>query len=167
LRATPLSKYGHGDRKYLQSRVLVSSIGRGWSGIAADLRANAVCEVLRFDPVHTEVTIAIRGCSGFVLRTGGGERQETRSGAGKIWLSPAGVHTDEICIMAPHEEVLHLYLPAQPFSALANDDRFRIGTQSLRYWADSPIDGAHATTPSSPPEEPASLAQEPGHRKRA
>jgi AraC family transcriptional regulator len=162
-----LSKYGHGDRKYLQSRVLLSSIGRGWSGIAADLRANAVCEVLRFDPVHTEVTIAIRGCSGFVLRTGGGERQETRSGAGKIWLSPAGVHTDEICIMAPHEEVLHLYLPAQPFSALANDDRFRIGTQSLRYWADSPIDGAHATTPSSPPEEPASLAQEPGHRKRA
>jgi AraC family transcriptional regulator len=127
---------GHGDRKYLQSRVLLSSIGRGWSGIAADLRAHAVCEVPPFDPVHTEVTIAIRGCSGFVLRTGGGERQETRSGAGKIWLSPASVHMDEICITAPHEEVLHLYLPAHPFSALANDDMFRIGTQSLRYLAD-------------------------------
>jgi hypothetical protein len=100
-----MSTFGHGDRKYLQSRVLLSSVGRGWSGIAADLRAHAVCEVPPFDPVRTEVPIAIRGCSGLVLRTGGGERQETRSGAGKIWLSPAGVHMEDICITAPH--VIH------------------------------------------------------------
>ena len=43
------------------------------SGIAADLRAHPVCEVPPFNPVYTEVTIAIRGCSGLVLRSGGGE----------------------------------------------------------------------------------------------
>lgn len=131
-----MSTYGHGDRKYLQSKVLLSSVGRGWSGIAADLRSHPACEVPPFDPVYTEVTIAIGGCSGLVLRTGGGERQETRSAAGKIWLSPAGVHMEDICITSPHEEVLHLYLPAQPFSSLANDDMLRIGSHSLRYLAD-------------------------------
>jgi AraC family transcriptional regulator len=131
-----MSTFGHGDRKYGPSGVLLSSVGRGWSGIAADLRFHSACEVPPFDPVYTEVTIAIRGCSGLVLRTGGGERQETRSGAGKIWLSPAGVRMEEIRITAPHEEVLHLYLPAQPFSAMANDDMFRIQTHSLRYLAD-------------------------------
>jgi AraC family transcriptional regulator len=68
-----MSTYGHGDRKYRQSRVLLSSAGRGWSGIAADLRAHPVCEVPPFNPVYTEVTIAIPGCSGLVLRSGGGE----------------------------------------------------------------------------------------------
>jgi len=127
-----MSTYGHGYKKYLQSRVLLSSAGRGWSGIAADLRAHPVCEVPPFNPVYTEVTIAIRGCSGMVLRTGGGERQETRSAPGKIWLSPAGISMDEICITAPHEETLHLYLPAEPFSSLADDEMFRIGPYSLR-----------------------------------
>jgi len=131
-----MSTYGHGDRKYRQSRVLLSSAGRGWSGIAADLRAHPVCEVPPFNPVYTEVTIAIRGCSGMVLRTGGGERQETRSAPGKIWLSPAGISMDEICITAPHEETLHLYLPAEPFSSLADDEMFRAGPYSLRYLAD-------------------------------
>ncbi len=131
-----MSTYGHGDRKYLRSRVLLSSAGRGWSGIAADLRAHPVCEVPPFYPVYTEVTIAIRGCSGMVLRTGGGEHQETRSAAGKIWLSPAGIPMDEICITGPHEETLHLYLPAEPFSSLADDEMFRIGPYSLRYLAD-------------------------------
>jgi AraC family transcriptional regulator len=131
-----MSTYGHGDKKYGRSGRLLSSVGRGWSGIAAELRAHPVREVAPFNPVYTEVTIAIRGCSGLVRRTGGGERQETRSEVGKIWLSPAGVGMDDICITAPHEEVLHLYLPAQPFSSLANDDMLRIGAHSLRYLAD-------------------------------
>ena len=131
-----MSMYGHGERKYPKSGVLLSSVGRGWSNIAADLRAHPVCEVPPFTPVYTEVTIAIQGCSGLVRRTGGGERQETRSRAGKIWLSPAGISMDEICITAPHAEVLHLYLPAQPFSSLEHDDLLRIRAHSLRYLAD-------------------------------
>jgi AraC family transcriptional regulator len=131
-----MNTYGHGEIKYRQSKLILSSAGRGWSGIAANLRAHPVCEVPPFDPVYTEVTIAMRGCSGLVRRTGGGERQETRSRAGKIWLSPAGVAMDEICITAPHEEVLHLFLPARPFSSLSSDDMPDPGSQSLRYLAD-------------------------------
>jgi AraC family transcriptional regulator len=131
-----MSTYGHGERKYPQSRVLLSSVGRGWSGIAADLRAHPVCEVPPFNPVHTEVTIALRGCSGLVRRTGGGQRQETRSRAGKIWLSPAGISMEDICITAPHEEVLHLFVPAQPFSSLSSEDLPQIRPHSLRYLAD-------------------------------
>jgi AraC family transcriptional regulator len=131
-----MNTYGHGEIKYRQSKLILSSAGRGWSGIAANLRAHPVCEVPPFDPVYTEVTIAMRGCSGLVRRTGGGERQETRSGAGKIWLSPAGVAMDDISITAPHEEVLHLFLPAQPFSSLSCDDLPGPRSQSLRYLAD-------------------------------
>src|SRR5258705_11847595 len=56
-------------------------------------------------------------------------------GNGKIWLMPAGIDIEQICLTAPHAEVLHLYLPAQPFSSLANDDICRIGSHSLRYLA--------------------------------
>jgi len=126
---------GHGEIKYRQSELTLSSVGRGWSGIAADVRAHPVCEVPPFNPLYTEVTIALQGCSGLVRRTGGGERQETRSRAGKIWLSPAGIPMEEICITAP-QRVLHLFLPAQPFRSLASDHLPRIEPYSLRYLAD-------------------------------
>jgi AraC family transcriptional regulator len=133
--AAPMKTYGHGETKYRQSELILSSAGRGWSGIAADLRAHPVCEVPPFNPVYTEVTIALQGCSGLVRRTGGGERQETRSRVGKIWLSPASIPMDEICITGP-QRVLHLFLPAQPFRSLENDEMPRIGPYSLRYLAD-------------------------------
>jgi AraC family transcriptional regulator len=126
---------GHGEIKYRQSQLILSSVGRGWSGIAADVRAHPVCEVPPFNPVYTEVTIALPGCSGLVRRTAGGERQETRSRVGKIWLSPAGIPMEEICITAP-QQVLHLFLPAQPFRSLANDHLPPIEPYSLRYLAD-------------------------------
>src|SRR5258705_226819 len=124
---------GHGEIKYRQSELTLSSVGRGWSGIAADVRAHPVCEVPPFNPLYTEVTIALQGCSGLVRRTGGGERKETRSRAGKIWLSPAGIPMEEICITAP-QRVLHLFLPAQPFRSLANDEVPRLEPYSLRYF---------------------------------
>src|SRR5262249_29242502 len=36
-RACTMKPYFHGDRRFWQSRVLLSSVGRGWSSIAADL----------------------------------------------------------------------------------------------------------------------------------
>jgi AraC family transcriptional regulator len=133
---THVKTLGHGEIKYGQrSQLILSSVGRGWSGIAADLRVHPACEVPPFNPIYTEVTIALPGCSGVVRRTGGGQRQETRSRAGKIWLSPAGIAMHEISITAP-QRVLHLYLPAQPFRSLAYDDLPWILSYSLRYLAD-------------------------------
>lgn len=134
-RGSPMKTHGHGEIKYRQSQLILSSVGRGWSGIAADVRAHPVCEVPLFNPVFTEVTIALQGCSGLVRRTGGGVHQETHSRVGKIWLSPAGIPMDEISITAP-QHVLHLFLPAQPFVSLANDEFLRIEPYSLRYLAD-------------------------------
>jgi AraC family transcriptional regulator len=91
--------------------------------------------VVSFPLIYTEVAIDIRGCSGLVVRNGAGEHQETRSGPGKIWLSPAGVKA-EVSIAGVHEQVLHLYLPQQPFNSLASDETFRPDPYTLRYLAD-------------------------------
>jgi AraC family transcriptional regulator len=130
-----MSIYGHGDRKYGHSLVLLSSAGRGWSNIAADLRSHPECETPQFSPIYTEVTITIRSCSGLVIRSGAGERQKTRSEPGQIWLTPAGVK-DEISVVGVHEQVLHLFLPQQTFDSLASDEIFRPDPYSLRYLAD-------------------------------
>jgi AraC family transcriptional regulator len=130
-----MNTYSHGDTKYRYSDVLLSSVDRGWSSIAADLRSNPKCEVASFKPDYTEVVIAIRGCSGSVVRNGFGERQETRARSGTIFLAPAGVE-EEISITGMNEQVLHLYLPQQTFNSLASDDTFRPDPYSLRYLSD-------------------------------
>jgi AraC family transcriptional regulator len=133
--AMAMSTYFHGDRKYRHSGLLLSSVDRGWSGIAADLRSHPKCEVASFKPGYTEVAIAMHGCSGLVVRKGVSEQHETRSRPGTIWLAPAGVK-EEISIAGAHEQVLHLYMPQQPFNSLASDDTFRPDPYSLRYLSD-------------------------------
>jgi AraC family transcriptional regulator len=108
-----MSTYVHGDRKYPRSGVLLSSVGLGWSSIAANLRSHPKCEVPPFTPVHTEVAITMRGPSGFVFRKVAGEKHETRVRPGTIWLAPAGVKEDFGAITGLHEGDLHLYLPQQ------------------------------------------------------
>jgi AraC family transcriptional regulator len=68
----------HGEWKYPETTVLLSSEGRRWSGVAAELRAHPACELPAVVPQQTEVIIAIRGCcDGWVRRTGAGERQHS------------------------------------------------------------------------------------------
>jgi AraC family transcriptional regulator len=130
-----MSIYGHGDGIYGHSRVLLSSVDRGWSSVAAVVRSHPKCEVASFKPDDTEVAIAMHGCSGLVLRKRDNERHETRSRPGTIWLGPAGVK-EEVSIAGVHEQVLHLYLPQRPFNSLASDDTFRPDPYSLRFLSD-------------------------------
>jgi len=130
-----MSTYVHGDRRFWQSRLLQSSIDRGWSSIAADLCSHPKCEVASFKPGFTEVAIAMHGCSGLVIRKGVGEQHETRVRPGTIFLAPAGVE-EEIFIAGRHEQVLHLYLPQQTFNSLASDDTFRPDPYAIRYLSD-------------------------------
>jgi AraC family transcriptional regulator len=130
-----MSTYFHGDRRFRHSRLLLSSVDRGWSSIAADLRSHPECEVASFKPGYTEVAIAMHGVSGLVLRRGVGEQHETRARPGTIFLAPAGVE-EEISVAGVHEQVLHLYLPQQTFNSLASDDTFRPDPYSLRYLSD-------------------------------
>jgi AraC family transcriptional regulator len=137
--------YVHGDRRFLQSRLLLSSVDRGWSGIAADLRSHPAFDVVSFKPDYTEIAITVRGCSGLIVRKGANEQHEIQARPGTIFLAPAGVE-EEISLTRPHEQALHLYLPLQTFSSLANDDTFRPDPYSLRYLSDLQDDMIRATS---------------------
>src|SRR5262245_66602707 len=100
-RAMPMNTYVHGDRRFCSSRLLLSSVNRDWSSIAADLRYHPKSEEASFKPDYTEIAIAMHGCSGLLLRKGFGEQHEIHVRPGTIFLAPAGVE-EEISITDVH-----------------------------------------------------------------
>jgi AraC family transcriptional regulator len=112
----------HGARKYPTSVLLRSSAGLGWSAISAELRSHGVSETPAIVPQNVELCLAVAGNDeGLVIRTGAGQRQETRPSTGAIWLSPVGVGDNVITIKAPIPTTLHLHLRAALFRRLADD----------------------------------------------
>ncbi|WP_207458263.1 AraC family transcriptional regulator [Azospirillum sp. SYSU D00513] len=115
-----------------------TSLGRGWNGVAAELRSHPAGDLPAILPTQMEVTLATRRSPGaFVRRKGAGLRQRSAVEQGAIWLCPVGVGEDEIGISAPLDEILHIYLPADRFDALADlygDGRIR--ADAIRYLAD-------------------------------
>lgn len=112
----------HGPRKYQKSGLLLSSSGRGWASISAELRSHVKGVIPAIVPQQMEVVIAVNGRDdGFVTRSGDGKLQTTRPTTGTIWLAPIGVGDDEIGITETLPELLHLYLPSQQFETLADD----------------------------------------------
>jgi AraC family transcriptional regulator len=112
----------HGARKYPTSALLRSSAGLGWSAISAELRSHGSSETPAIVPQNVELCLAVAGNDeGLVIRTGAGQRQETRPSTGAIWLSPVGVGDNVITIKSPIPTTLHLYLPAAQFRKLADD----------------------------------------------
>lgn len=130
--------HGHGERKFPRAGLLASSAGRGWAGVAAELRAHPAGELPAIVPDQLEITIAARRSPGaFVSRKGAGQRQRSAVEQGAIWLCPVGIGEDEINISAPLDEILHIYLPAERFTSLAElygDGRIR--ADQIRYLSD-------------------------------
>ncbi|MGU3362974.1 helix-turn-helix domain-containing protein [Methylobacterium sp. M6A4_1b] len=128
----------HSTHKFPNAGLLASSGGRNWQGVAAELRSHPAGDLPAIVPTQMELTLATRTIPGaHVSRKGAGVRQCTAVQAGTIWLCPVGVGEDDINISAPLAEVLHIYLPAERFSALASlygDPRIRADT--VRYLAD-------------------------------
>ena len=128
----------HGERKFPRAGVLASSVGRGWEGVAAELRSHPAGDLPAIVPEQMEITLALRRCEGaLVSRKGAGQRQRTAVECGAIWLCPVGVGEDEINISAPLDDILHIYLPPQRFSGLADlygDHGIR--ADSIRYLSD-------------------------------
>ena len=124
-----------GRRKYPRSKLLLSSAGRGWSTIGAELRAHPAGSIASVIQQSVEIVIALRGADdGFVLRAGAGRRQETRPATGTVWLAPIGIGDEEISITAPIPEALHLYLPASQFNRLAEQYNLaRSPVHSIQY----------------------------------
>ena len=132
-----MSIEAHGARKYRNSNLLLSSEGRGWRAITAELRQHSACEISPITPASTELTIAIRGHhGGFVRRKGAGLRQETRAASGSIWITPIAVTDNQIQLTAAIPEVLHLYLSEQGLNTLTDGyDLPQVGTLGVRYLA--------------------------------
>jgi AraC family transcriptional regulator len=127
----------HGARKYPTSELLRSSAGLGWSAISAELRSHGTSETPVIVPQNVELCLSVAGNDeGLVIRTGAGQRQETRPSTGTIWLSPVGVGDNVITIEVPIPTTLHLYLPATLFRRLADDFNLpQTPSHSIRYAA--------------------------------
>ena len=116
----PMELLDHGERKFPNAALQRCSAGLGWRGIAAELRSHPAGDLAPFQPDQLEITIAIRGDrTAVVNRKGDGVRQATRVEPGAIWISPAGVCEDDIRITRPLADILHLYLPCDPYGSLA------------------------------------------------
>ena len=136
-RSVDVNLYEHGTKKYAATTVLLSSQGRGWSGVAAELREHPPCEFPALVPQHNEIVVALRGRDdGWVHRTGAGEQQNTRTINGTIWLCPAGIGEKDVRISDPLPEILHIYLAPEHFNALAVEHGISTTrAQSIRYTA--------------------------------
>lgn len=116
---------GAGRWKLAADNVLLTSDGRHWSGLAAEMRRHIPGEVPEMISDRTVVALAFRGNSRAVIhRRGNGLRQARRATTGTFWLCPAGVAEDEIRITGHVAEMLHIYLPRQPFNALSVEDGY-------------------------------------------
>ena len=103
------------NRKYPNSRLLVSSADRGWQSIYAELRTHPAGRLASHTQPNVEIVIALHDSKdGCVIRTNGGRRERTRPTIGTIWLVPAGLCHEEIELSTPTGKTLHLYLPPPP-----------------------------------------------------
>lgn len=109
----------HGQRKYPNSSLLMSSADRGWPTIAAELRSHPAGRIASPHQQTVEIVIGISGGDdAFVVRTRAG--QQVRWAEGSVWLAPIGADHEEIEVTAPIPKALHLYLPVQQFDLLAD-----------------------------------------------
>lgn len=120
----------HGRRKYPNSRLLLSSANRGWSGIAAELRSHPRGSTAS-PPVQT-LEVAVGICGGndaFIARLRA--RRQDRWSEGSVWLAPIGAEEEEVTVTSEIPQVLHLYLPIRPFNLLA--DQHNLSQSPLQF----------------------------------
>jgi len=78
---------------YGSAGLLASSAGRGWSGLAAELRSHSGVIAWRNPRPDTEICVDVHGGASVVTRQRDGITDRTVSERGTIWLSPAGART--------------------------------------------------------------------------
>jgi len=123
-----------GVEKYGPDGLLLSSAGRGWRGLHAELRSHGegVVEWKSTKP-DNEICVDISGNGSVVSRRGrdGGDRTISRRGT--IWLSPAGSPEGSVALSDPVPAVLHIFLPSCHFAPESLDiDRGPTDTLPLR-----------------------------------
>jgi AraC family transcriptional regulator len=120
----------HDSDRYT-GRVFISSEGRRWRGLSAELRSHPVGEIPPYIASLTQIAVLIRGAS-VVNRNSGGRRQRTIGTPGTIGLCPLGVHEDSTYVENYIEEMLHIYLSATLFAALTRHTSRDFSAASVR-----------------------------------
>ena len=127
---------GNSVDKYVTGRMLQTSNDRRWSShLLAERWSHEPGDLPPQLPRDTEVAILLRGNS-LVDRVGAGMRQRTYGRKGTVWLCPAGIREDFIRVENRMQEVLHIFLPGQPFDdTLLRDLDIDPSGISIRYEA--------------------------------
>jgi AraC family transcriptional regulator len=112
---------GHSDAKYRTGNRLGSSAFTRWDSILVERWHHAEGRINDTKPRDTEIAILTSGrCR--VRRIGDGEAQDHHGVPGTAWLCPSGIQERDIDIVGTMEEVVHIFIPAEPFSKSALED---------------------------------------------
>lgn len=126
-----------GDRKFPTAGLLLTSAGRDWGGVSAQLRNHAACEVPAPLPDEMEVTFAMTTSpGGRVERSSGGHFQDTAVRSGTLWFCPIGVREDSIRITQPLSNILHVFLSKSHFDGFAEISSRTPSPANVAYLAD-------------------------------
>jgi len=119
----PVEGQERGVGNYGSAGLLASSAGRGWSGLAAELRSHSCVIFWRNPPPTTEICVDVHGGASVVTRQRDGITDRTVSERGTIWLSPARGSETLIEMSDPMPAILHIYLPPSQFSPKSLGER--------------------------------------------
>ena len=112
----PVEGQERGVGNHGSAGLLASSAGRGWSGLAAELRSHSGAIAWRNPRPDTEICVDVHGGASVVTRQRDGIKDRTVSERGTIWLSPAGGPDVVVEMSDPMPAILHVYLPPSQFS---------------------------------------------------
>jgi AraC family transcriptional regulator len=129
----PVEGQERGVGNYGSAGLLASSAGRGWSGLAAELRNHSGVIAKKAGP-DTEICVDVHGGASVVTRQRDGITDRTVSERGTIWLSPAGGPDVVIEMSDPLPAILHIFLPPSQFSPKSlGEGSEPFAVESLRY----------------------------------
>jgi AraC family transcriptional regulator len=111
--------------KYREAGLQMSSAGRGWTGVTAELRIHAAGLILeRKTSADMELAIAVGGPTETVIHRASGRIVDRCVAVpGTVWTCPAGTTEDFVESSALTPLILHIFMPARAFAALAEDSR--------------------------------------------
>lgn len=126
-----------GRRKFSRGDVLLSSSGRNWRGMVAEVRNHPAGEIPPPVPQQMEITLALGSSpTGRVERRGNGEFQDTAVRAGTLWLCPIGVVEESIRITDDLSRILHMYLGHEIFREISDAVSRPVSPENISYRAD-------------------------------
>jgi hypothetical protein len=132
----PVEGQGRGVGDHGSAGLLASSAGRGWSGLAAELRSHSGVVAFKKPSPHIVICVDVHGGATVVTRHRGGIKDRTVSERGTIWLSPAGGPDVVIEMSDPLPSILHIFLPPSQFSPKSlGEGSEPFAVESLRYEA--------------------------------